>query len=66
MIIVRVYIVVYLHTGYIVTNLYRTQKYLFQDAKKKETVQFNVYVFNEMFKVYFSFFIKCTVSFFAF
>ncbi len=29
---------------YIVTNLYRTQKYLFQDAKKKETVQFNVYV----------------------
>ncbi len=33
--------------------------------KKKETVQFNVFVLNEMFKVYFSFFIKCAVSFFC-
>ncbi len=39
---------------YIVTTLYRTQKYLFQDAKKKnETVQFNLFIFNEMVKVYF-------------
>ncbi len=57
----RVYIVVYRH---IVTTLYRTQKYLFQDAKKNENVQFDIFIFNEMVKVYFSFFIKRTVSFF--
>ncbi len=43
MIIVRVYIVLCC----IVTTLYRTQKYLFQDAKKNETVQFKlIYLFS--------------------
>ncbi len=48
---------------------YRTQKYVFQDAKKCFTITFYLFIFNEIVNVYLSLFIKCRVvqfNFFAF